>query len=1121
MKKSLLVCSFILLSLTKAFSSGPITYVNASAGGANDGTSWSDAYTDLQTALGNTSTGEIWVAAGIYYPSATSGTSYSFHMKSGVALYGGFNGSESIRNQRNLITNISTLSGDLDRSGNYSGGDSYHVVSFDNADNTSVLDGFTVTGGNSSGAGSIFDLVGAAISVAPNGGGTYSPQIANCIITGNNAGEGAIGTLNWNNTGTTAAPKFFNCKVYNNSGGASYTQCQGSGAYSAPYYENCLFYNNTAGGIGGLAASAEHANGGRTDAAYVNCTLYNNGSNAIYYRTYGGAGSFTMNNCIMYGESVGTDSYISANNCVINSAYAGNFSGSGLITSDPLFNDAVNNNFYLSCSSPCINQGNNSYATQINDLDGTSRILGTAIDMGAYETNYNPPNVTANTNSITICAGTYITLYGSGAGTYVWDNGITDNVPFSPTATTLYNVTGTDANGCTGTAQITVTVNPLPVVYANTSASVVCGGTSITLTGSGAYNYLWDNGVTDGLSFVPTITTTYNVTGVDVFGCSNTAQITITVNNTPVIIPSATYTTVCQGQTDTLHANASGGTTPYTYTWTDVQTATTYTDSVLVIIPTTAPYSTYSLSVTDFNGCASYTSNSINVNLADSLSGLITEPNANLVTKGNVYLFKQKTNHVGLSDSVVTAPINADGSYYFPGLYYGDYYLKVIADSLTYPNAVGTYYSNKMNAYQWDSAIVIQQHNCSASNNNNKNVTIIETAVVTGPGTIKGQVTEGVGFGLRYNHNHLNTPMGAPLKGIDVKLGRNPGGGCAARTTTNNNGQYAFTNVPVGSYKIYVDIPNYGMDSVRAIVLTPVDTSSTHNDYFVDSTMVRVVPQYTTSITASICAGDSIMLGGHYQHVTGVYKDSLHTTVNQYDSLIVTSLNVISLPALSVTANNNAICMGDNVILTASGAASYTWNTTATTYSITDSPVNTSTYTVSGILNGCSSIQTITITVNLLPIVVANTTDTVVCAGNLVTLNGSGALSYTWSNGVTNAIPFMPNNTNTYTVTGTDANSCTNADTITVSVNACTDIKSLSSPVSINMYPNPAAGQLYIETNENAHVKLYDVIGKTVLETNVVSGNNLINIGALESGTYTVVYKLTNTQVLRKLIITK
>jgi hypothetical protein len=252
-----------------------------------------------------------------------------------------------------------------------------------------------------------------------------------------------------------------------------------------------------------------------------------------------------------------------------------------------------------------------------------------------------------------------------------------------------------------------------------------------------------------------------------------------------------------------------------------------------------------------------------------------------------------------------------------------------------------------------------------------------------------------------------------------------------------------------------------------------------------------------------------------------VYKDSLHTTVNQYDSLIVTSLNVISLPALSVTANNNAICMGDNVILTASGAASYTWNTTATTYSITDSPVNTSTYTVSGILNGCSSIQTITITVNLLPIVVANTTDTVVCAGNLVTLNGSGALSYTWSNGVTNAIPFMPNNTNTYTVTGTDANSCTNADTITVSVNACTDIKSLSSPVSINMYPNPAAGQLYIETNENAHVKLYDVIGKTVLETNVVSGNNLINIGALESGTYTVVYKLTNTQVLRKLIITK
>ena len=1116
MKKSLLICYFILLSFTKVFSSGPIIYVNASAGGANNGTSWADAYTDLQAALTNSSSGELWVAAGIYYPSATAGTSYSFHMKSGVEVYGGFNGSETVRSQRNFITNATTLSGDLDLSGNYSGGDTYHVVSFDNADNTCVLDGFTITGGNSSGAGSIFDLVGAAISVAPNGGGTYSPQISNCIITGNNAGEGSIGTLNWNNTGTTAAPKFFNCKVYNNSGGASYTQCQGSGAYSAPYYENCLFYNNS----GGLAASAEHANGGRSDAAYVNCTLYNNGANAIYYRAYSGAGSFTMNNCIMYGESVGTDSYITANNSVINAAYAGNFSGSGLITSNPFFIDAVNNNYSLLCNSPCIDQGNNSYSTQSNDLANNPRISGTAVDMGAYETNYTPPIVTAGTNNTSICMGNNVTLFGSGASTYVWDNGVTDNVPFSPTATTLYNVTGTDANGCTGTAQITVTVNTLPIVSANTNSLIVCQGSYVTLTGSGAVNYYWDNGVSDGISFVPVISTTYNVTGVDAFGCSNTAQITITVNDLPVMMPSATYTGVCQGQTDTIQANVTGN-APFNYNWTDAQTLATYTNDTIIVTPTALPVSFYYLTVIDINGCSATTTYSVSVNQADSLSGIVTEPNTNLVTAGKVYLFQQKTNHLGTPAAADSATIGTNGAYYFPGLYYGEYYVKVIADFPTYPTAVGTYYSNKTNAYQWDSAIVIQQHNCSASNNSNKNVTIIETTVATGPGTIKGQITEGVGFGTRYINNHLNIPMGAPLKGIDVKLGRNPGGGCAARTTTDNNGQYTFTNVPIDSYKIYVDIPNYGMDSVRAIVLTSVDTSSTHNDYFVDSTMVRVLSQYITSYTASICQGDSIMLGGHYQHTSGVYNDSLHTIVSHYDSLIVTSLNVISLPTLSVTANNNVICVGDNVALAATGATSYVWNTTATTYSITDSPVNTSTYTVTGTLNGCSSLKTIIITVNTLPVVVAHATDTVLCAGNSVTLNGSGALSYTWTGGITNATSFTPNSTNTYTVIGMDVNSCTNTDTITVTVNACTSIKYFSSQVSINMYPNPAANQLIMETNENAHVKLYDVLGKIVLETDVVTGKNVINIGNIESGTYTVICKLNNTQVLRKLIITK
>src|SRR5215207_9026089 len=129
-----------------------IHYVKWNATGANDGTSWADGYTNLQSALSAASSGdEIWVAAGTYKPTSTTDRAISFTLKNGIAIYGGFDGSEILLSERDPEANLTVLSGDLngeDVGFTNNSENSYHVVIGSGSDNTAVLDGFTITGGN-------------------------------------------------------------------------------------------------------------------------------------------------------------------------------------------------------------------------------------------------------------------------------------------------------------------------------------------------------------------------------------------------------------------------------------------------------------------------------------------------------------------------------------------------------------------------------------------------------------------------------------------------------------------------------------------------------------------------------------------------------------------------------------------------------------------------------------------------------------------------------------------------------------------------------------------------------------------------------------------------------------
>ncbi len=218
------------------------------------------------------------------------------------------------------------------------------------------------------------------------------------------------------------------------------------------------------------------------------------------------------------------------------------------------------------------------------------------------------PTVTAGSTALVICAGDSVTLTGSGATTYSWSGGVMDGMPFSPAATDTYTVTGVDGNGCSNTAIITIAVNALPAVVANSTASAVCTGGSVTLSGSGATTYTWTGSVTDNVAFTPGATDTYTVTGTDANGCVNTDVTTVTVNPLPAVVANASASAVCSGSFLTLSGSGAAS-----YTWSgSVQ-------DLVPFIPNTTD--TYTVTGTDANGCVNTDAITVIVNSPPTVAG--------------------------------------------------------------------------------------------------------------------------------------------------------------------------------------------------------------------------------------------------------------------------------------------------------------------------------------------------------------------------------------------------------------------------------------------------------------------------------------------------------------------
>jgi hypothetical protein len=161
-------------------------------------------------------------------------------------------------------------------------------------------------------------------------------------------------------------------------------------------------------------------------------------------------------------------------------------------------------------------------------------------------------------------------------------------------------------------------------------------------------------------------------------------------------------------------------------------------------------------------------------------------------------------------------------------------------------------------------------------------------------------------------------------------------------------------------------------------------------------------------------------------------------------------LTVNPLPVLNVTTSSPAVCIGQSDTLTVSGATFYTWSSGGNSSTEIVTPFATTTYTVYGLdNNGCVDSVLIPITVNALPTVGSSASSPAVCSGSTVTLNGTGASTYTWTGGVINNVAFAPVSTSTYTVTGVDANGCSDTAVATVMVNPLPSVSYTASATTV------------------------------------------------------------------------
>jgi gliding motility-associated-like protein len=627
--------------------------------------------------------------------------------------------------------------------------------------------------------------------------------------------------------------------------------------------------------------------------------------------------------------------------------------------------------------------------------------------------------VTNNTSATQLtCALTSISLAATGGGTYSWSNGtvvVGTTANLTITAPGTYTVTVTSStNGCTSTNATIITQNITPPPAAITSlpnpAVLTCATTNLTLTASGGGTYSWVNGSTNlGTQATISVSTagTYTVTVTGVNGCTASANTVVTQNITApsVSISNTTNSNELNCANTTINLTASGG---VSYSWSNGSAVVGNSASLAVSTP-----GTYTVTVTGANGCTATGSSTITQNIITPVAGIFNTSNTTVLTcsqtsialnanGGTTYSWSNGTTNVGNAAAIsITTP----GTYTVTATAANgctDTEVITITQNITPPTAAitnnGTTTILDCNnpsisltasggiSYSWSNGTSVVGTAAPLQ------VSTAGTYTVTATAANGCTDTEAINITSQANTNPTFAQIAPICTGAALNLPNTSNNGVAGNWSPAPN---------LNATTTYTFTPNAGIcanTTTMTIVVNQYPSITAQNDTICNGSTGTITTQVNLAGGTYIWSNSTNTLStlSTAPNATGTYT----VIYNLAGCTDTTTAQMIVNPVPVVQIQNATICAGQSGALIASANlanGAFLWSNGTTNDTLTLSPNNTITESVTYTLNGCTSVpMTATLTVNSVPSITMN--NQTICAGDPVTMvaNATPAGTYYW-----------------------------------------------------------------------------------------------------------------------------